>query len=166
MYWKTKSEYKIIWDINIEKLNDFCNENNIAIRLFDRPMRWAVFAIYYGMQNGLSKQEAFSFGGIISEFLGECRVHTGTEYDYDEDAIHHTVYRVYNDITSFKNKNVNEDKKKRAFFSKVFELYKYNIEEYELKHKTISIDLGPRAYQKFMNAEGETNKDKLLTLLR
>lgn len=163
MYWKTKDEYNIIWDVSLEKLNDFCNENNIAIRLFDKPTRWTVFSIYYGIQNGLTKQEAFSFGRTISKFIGECEVYTGTEYDYDEEKIDHTIYWMYNSIT---NINTTELKKKRAFFSKVFELYKNNIEKYELKHKTISIDLGSRAYQQFMNIDGETNKDKLLTLLR
>ena len=50
-------------------------------------------------------------------------------------------------------------------FMQVFDLYKNDIEKYELKNRRIEVRVSERQYQKFLDLPGETKSDKFRNLL-
>lgn len=161
MFWKTEHEYNIIEDISVEELEEFLTENHIYLNLDGAAERWAAFSNYYGKKHGLNPFESASFSSIISTFMAGMGVSAGTEAYFNEEAIEGKVIGLYNQL----HEDANEINMKKILFSQVFDLYKNNIEKYELKNRRIEVRVSEREYQKFLELPGETKSDKFRNLL-
>lgn len=78
------------------------------------------------------------------------------------------VYILENKVIDLYNQlpETDEISRKRMLFSQVFDLYKNNIEKYELKNRRIEVRVTERQYQKFLDLPGETKSDKFRNLLK
>lgn len=162
MFWKTEHEYNIIEDISVEELEEFLTENHIYLNLEGVAERWAAFSNYYGRKHGLNPFESASFSSIISTFMARMGVSAGTEAYFNEEAIEGKVIGLYNQLPE----DADEISRKKILFMQVFDLYKNDIEKYELKNRRIEVRVSEREYQKFLDLPGETKSDKFRNLLK
>lgn len=162
MFWKKEDEYKIIEKVSVSELEKFLTENHIYLDLMGAAERWAAFSNYYGRKHGLNELESASFSSIISTFMAGMGVSAGTDAYFNEEAIENKVIDLYNQLP----KDVDEISKKKLLFRQVFDLYKNNLEKYELKNRRIEVRVSEREYQKFLDLPGETKSDKFRNLLK
>lgn len=163
MFWEKEDEYKIIIeDVSVEELREFLTENHIYLNLDGAAERWAAFSNYYGRKHGLNPFESASFSSIISTFMEGMGVSAGTEAYFNEEAIENKVIDLYNQLPE----DVDEISRKKLLFRQVFDLYKNDIEKYELKNRRIEVRVSEREYQKFLDLPGETKSDKFRNLLK
>lgn len=162
MFWEKEDEYKIIEDVSVEELEKFLTENHIYLNLDGAAERWAAFSNYYGRKHGLNPFESASFSSIISTFMEGMGVSAGTEAYFNEEAIENKVIDLYNQLPE----DVDEISRKKLLFRQVFDLYKNDIEKYELKNRRIEVRVSEREYQKFLDLPGETKSDKFRNLLK
>lgn len=160
MFWKKEDEYKIIEKVSVSELEKFLTENHIYLDLMGAAERWAAFSNYYGRKHDLNELEAASFSSIISNFMAGMGVSASTDAYFNEEAIENKVIELYNQLPE-----TDEISRKRMLFSQVFDLYKNNIEKYELKNRRIEVRVTERQYQKFLDLPGETKSDKFRNLL-
>lgn len=161
MFWKTEHEYKIIEDISVEELREFLTENHIYLNLDGAAERWAAFSNYYGRKHGLNEFEAASFSSIISTFMAEMGVSASTDAYFNEEAIEGKVIDLYNQLPE----DADEISRKKLLFRQVFDLYKNDIEKYELKNRRIEVRVSEREYQKFIGLPGDSKSEKFRKLL-
>ena len=161
MFWEKEDEYKIIEDVSVSELEKFLTENHIYLNLNGCAERWAAFSNYYGRKHGLNPFESASFSSIISTFMGGMGVSAGTDVYFNEEAIENKVIDLYNQLPE-----TDEISRKRMLFRQVFDLYKNDIEKYELKNRRIEVRVSEREYQKFLDLPGETKSDKFRNLLK
>lgn len=162
MFWEKEDEYKIIEDVSVSELEKFLTENHIYLDLMGAAERWAAFSNYYGKKRGLNPFESASFSSIISTFMAGMGVSAGTDAYFNEEAIENKVIDLYNQLPE----TADEISRKRMLFSQVFDLYKNDIEKYELKNRRIEVRVSEREYQKFLDLPGETKSDKFRNLLK
>lgn len=162
MFWEKEEEYKIIEDVSVSELEKFLTENHIYLDLNGVAERWAAFSNYYGRKHGLNELESASFSSIISTFMTGMGVSAGTEAYFNEEAIESKVIDLYNQLPE----TADEISRKRMLFRQVFDLYKNNLEKYELKNRRIEVRVSEREYQKFLDLPGETKSDKFRNLLK
>ena len=162
MFWEKDHEYKIIEDVSVEELEKFLTENHIHLNLDGAAERWAAFSNYYGRKHGLNPFESASFSSIISTFMAGMGVSASTEQYLNEGCIEHKVIDLYNQLPA----DADEISKIRILFKQVFDLYKKDIEKYELKNRRIEVRVSEREYQKFLDLPGETKSDKFRNLLK
>ena len=162
MFWEKEDEYKIIEDVSVSELEKFLTENHIYLNLNGCAERWAAFSNYYGRKHGLNPFESASFSSIISTFMGGMGVSAGTDVYFNEEAIENKVIDLYNQLPE----TADEISRKRMLFRQVFDLYKNDIEKYELKNRRIEVRVSEREYQKFLDLPGETKSDKFRNLLK
>lgn len=162
MFWEKEDEYKIIEDVSVSELEKFLTENHIYLNLDSCAERWAAFSNYYGRKHGLNPFESASFSSIISTFMGGMGVSAGTDVYFNEEAIENKVIDLYNQLPE----TADEISRKRMLFRQVFDLYKNDIEKYELKNRRIEVRVSEREYQKFLDLPGETKSDKFRNLLK
>lgn len=160
MFWKKEDEYTIIEKISVEELKEFLTENHIYLDLNGVAERWAAFSNYYGRKHGLNELESASFSSIISTFMAGMGVSASTDAYFNEEAIENKVIDLYNQLPE-----TDEISRKKILFSQVFDLYKNDIEKYELKNRRIEVRVTERQYQKFLDLPGETKSDKFRNLL-
>lgn len=161
MFWGTKHEYTIIdKNVSLEELEEFLRTNHIYLSLDGCAERWAAFSNYHGRKHGLNELEAASFSSIISTFMGGMGVSASTDAYFNEEAIENKVIDLYNQLPE-----TDEISRKRILFSQVFDLYKNDIEKYELKNRRIEVRLTEREYQAFLELPGSTKSDKFRNLL-
>ena len=161
MFWEKEEEYKIIEDVSVSELEKFITENHIYLTLNGCAERWAAFSNYYGRKHGLNELESASFSSIISTFMTGMGVSAGTDVYFNEEAIENKVIDLYNQLPE-----TDEISRKRMLFRQVFDLYKNDIEKYELKNRRIEVRVSEREYQKFLDLPGETKSDKFRNLLK
>lgn len=161
MFWEKEEEYKIIEDVSVSELEKFLTENHIYLDLNGVAERWAAFSNYYGRKHGLNELESASFSSIISTFMTGMGVSAGTEAYFNEEAIENKVIDLYNQLPE-----TDEISRKKILFMQVFDLYKNDIEKYELKNRRIEVRVSEREYQKFLDLPGETKSDKFRNLLK
>lgn len=161
MFWEKEDEYKIIEDVSVEELEKFLTENHIYLNLDGAAERWAAFSNYYGRKHGLNELEAASFSSIISTFMAEMGVSASTDAYFNEEAIENKVIDLYNQLP----KDVDEISRKKLLFRQVFDLYKNDIEKYELKNRRIEVRVSEREYQKFIGLPGDSKSEKFRKLL-
>ena len=161
MFWEKEEEYKIIEKVSVSELEKFLTENHIYLDLMGAAERWAAFSNYYGRKHGLNELEAASFSSIISNFMAGMGVSASTDAYFNEEAIENKVINLYNQLP----KDVDEISRKKLLFRQVFDLYKNDIEKYELKNRRIEVRVSEREYQKFLDLPGETKSDKFRNLL-
>ena len=162
MFWEKEDEYKIIEDVSVSELEKFLTENHIYLSLGGCAERWAAFSNYYGRKHGLNPFESASFSSIISTFMAGMGVSAGTDVYFNEEAIENKVIDLYNQLPE----DADEISRKRMLFRQVFDLYKNDIEKYELKNRRIEVRVSEREYQKFLDLPGETKSDKFRNLLK
>ena len=162
MFWEKEDEYKIIEEVSVSELEKFLTENHIYLDLNGVAERWAAFSNYYGRKNGLNEFESASFSSIISTFMAGMGVSAGTDAYFNEEAIENKVIDLYNQLPE----TADEISRKRMLFRQVFDLYKNDIEKYELKNRRIEVRVSEREYQKFLDLPGETKSDKFRNLLK
>lgn len=162
MFWKKEYEYTIIDNVGLEELEEFLHTNHIYLNLDGCAERWAAFSNYYGRKHGLNELESASFSSIISTFMAGMGVSAGTDAYFNEEAIENKVIDLYNQLPE----TADEISRKRMLFRQVFDLYKNNIEKYELKNRRIEVRVSEREYQKFLDLPGETKSDKFRNLLK
>lgn len=162
MFWEKEDEYKIIEDVSVSELEKFLTENHIYLNIDGAAERWAAFSNYYGRKHGLNELEAASFSSLISTFMGGMGVSAGTDAYFNEEAIENKVIDLYNQLPE----TADEISRKRMLFRQVFDLYKNDIEKYELKNRRIEVRVSEREYQKFLDLPGETKSDKFRNLLK
>lgn len=161
MFWKKEDEYTIIDNVGLEELEEFLHTNHIYLNLDGCAERWAAFSNYYGRKHGLNELEAASFSSIISTFMGGMGVSAATDAYFNEEAIENKVIDLYNQLPE----DANEISRKKILFSQVFDLYKNDIEKYELKNRRIEVRVSEREYQKFIGLPGDSKSDKFRKLL-
>lgn len=161
MFWKKEDEYTIIEQVSLSELEEFLTENHIYLNLDGCAERWAAFSNYYCRKHGLKELESASFSSIISTFMAGMGVSASTDAYFNEEAIENKVIDLYNQLPE-----TDEISRKRMLFSQVFDLYKNNIEKYELKNRRIEVRVTERQYQKFLDLPGETKSDKFRNLLK
>lgn len=162
MFWEKEEEYKIIEDVSVSELEKFLTENHIYLDLNGVAEKWAAFSNYYGRKHGLNPFESASFSSIISLFMAGMGVSAGTEAYFNEEAIENKVIDLYNQLPE----TADEISRKRMLFSQVFDLYKNDIEKYELKNRRIEVRVSEREYQKFIGLPGDSKSDKFRKLLK
>lgn len=162
MFWEKEDEYKIIEDVSVSELEKFLTENHIYLNLDSCAERWAAFSNYYGRKHGLNPFESASFSSIISTFMAGMGVSAGTDVYFNEEAIENKVIDLYNQLPE----DADEISRKKILFMQVFDLYKNDIEKYELKNRRIEVRVSEREYQKFLDLPGETKSDKFRNLLK
>ena len=162
MFWEKEEEYKIIEKVSVSELEKFLTENHIYLNLDGAAERWAAFSNYYGRKHGLNELEAASFSSIISTFMAGMEVSASTDAYFNEEAIENKVIDLYNQLPE----TADEISRKRMLFRQVFDLYKNDIEKYELKNRRIEVRVSEREYQKFLELPGETKSDKFRNLLK
>lgn len=162
MFWEKEDEYKIIEDVSVSELEKFLTENHIYLDLMGAAERWAAFSNYYGRKHGLNELEAASFSSIISTFMAGMGVSAGTEAYFNEEAIENKVIDLYNQLPE----DVDEISRKKLLFRQVFDLYKNDIEKYELKNRRIEVRVSEREYQKFIGLPGDSKSKKFRKLLK
>lgn len=160
MFWKKEDEYKIIENVSVEELEKFLTENHIYLDLMGAAERWAAFSNYYGRKHGLNILESASFSSIISTFMVGMSISAATDTYFNEEAIENKVIDLYNQLPE-----TDEISRKRILFQQVFDLYKNDIEKYELKNRRIEVRLTEREYQAFLELQGSTKSDKFRNLL-
>lgn len=160
MFWE-KDEYKIIEDVSVSELEKFLTENHIYLDLMGAAERWAAFSNYYGRKHGLNPFESASFSSIISTFMTGMGVSAGTEAYFNEEAIEGKVIDLYNQLPE----DADEISRKKLLFRQVFDLYKNDIEKYELKNRRIEVRVSEREYQKFIGLPGDSKSEKFRKLL-
>ena len=89
-------------------------------------------------------------------------VSAGTDVYFNEEAIENKVIDLYNQLPE----TADEMSRKKILFMQVFDLYKNDIEKYELKNRRIEVRVSEREYQKFLDLPGETKSDKFRNLLK
>lgn len=161
MFWKKEDEYAIIEQVSVRELEKFLTENHIYLNLDGCAERWAAFSNYYCRKHGLNELESASFSSIISTFMVGMSVSAATDTYFNEEAIENKVIDLYNQLPE----DVNETDKKKILFEQVFDLYKNDIEKYELKNRRIEVRLTEREYQAFLELPGSTKSDKFRNLL-
>lgn len=161
MFWKTEHEYNIIENVSVEELEEFLTENHIYLNINGCAERWAAFSNYYGRKHGLNELEAASFSSIISTFMADMGVSASTDAYFNEEAIESKVIDLYNQLP----KDVDEISRKKLLFRQVFDLYKNDIEKYELKNRRIEVRVSEREYQKFLDLPGDSKSEKFRKLL-
>lgn len=161
MFWKKEDEYTIIDNVGLEELEEFLHTNHIYLNLEGCAERWAAFSNYYGRKHGLNELEAASFSSIISTFMAGMGVSASTDAYLNEEAIENKVIDLYNQLPE-----TDEISRKRMLFRQVFDLYKNNIEKYELKNRRIEVRVSEREYQKFIGLPGDSKSEKLRKLLK
>ena len=162
MFWKMEHEYTIIdKSVSVGDLEGFLHTNHIYLNLDGCAERWAAFSNYYRRKNGLNELEAASFSSIISTFMAGKGVSAATDAYFSEEAIENKVIDLYNQLP----KDANEISRKKMLFSQVFDLYKNDIEKYELKNRRIEVRLTEREYQKFLELPGDSKSEKFRKLL-
>ena len=162
MVWEKEDEYKIIENVSVEELSEFLTENHIYLNLEGVAERWAAFSNYYGRKHGLNPFESASFSSIISTFMAGMGVSASTDAYFNEEAIEGKVIDLYNQLPE----DADEISRKQMLFSQVFDLYKNNLEKYELKNRRIEVRVSEREYQKFIGLPGDSKSDKLRKLLK
>lgn len=162
MFWKKEDEYTIIDNVGLEELEEFLHTNHIYLNLDGCAERWAAFSNYYGRKHGLNELEAASFSSIISNFMAGMGVSAGTDAYFNEEAIEGKVIDLYNQLPE----TADEISRKRMLFRQVFDLYKNDIEKYELKNRRIEVRVSEREYQKFIGLPGDSKSEKLRKLLK
>ena len=162
MFWEKEDEYNIIEDVSVEELEEFLTENHIYLNLDGAAERWAAFSNYYGRKHGLNPFESASFSSIISTFMAGMGVSAGTEAYFNEEAIENKVIDLYNQLPE----TADEISRKRMLFRQVFDLYKNDIEKYELKNRRIEVRVSEREYQKFIGLPGDSKSEKFRKLLK
>ena len=162
MFWKKEDEYTIIDNVGLEELEEFLHTNHIYLSLDGCAERWAAFSNYYGKKRGFNPFESASFSSIISTFMAGMGVSAGTDAYFNEEAIENKVIDLYNQLPE----TADEISRKRMLFRQVFDLYKNDIEKYELKNRRIEVRVSEREYQKFLDLPGETKSDKFRNLLK
>lgn len=160
MFWKKEDEYKIIENVSVEELEKFLTENHIYLDLMGAAERWAAFSNYHGRKHGLNILESASFSSIISTFMAGRGVSAGTDAYFNEEAIENKVIDLYNQLPE-----TDEISRKRMLFKQVFDLYKNDIEKYELKNRRIEVRVSEREYQKFLDLPGDSKSEKFRKLL-
>ena len=162
MFWEKEDEYKIIEEVSVSELEKFLTENHIYLNLNGCAERWAAFSNYYGRKHGLNPFESASFSSIISTFMGGMGVSAGTDVYFNEEAIENKVIDLYNQLPE----TADEISRKKILFMQVFDLYKNDIEKYELKNRRIEVRVSEREYQKFIGLPGDSKSDKFRKLLK
>ena len=162
MFWEKEDEYKIIEDVSVIELEKFLTENHIYLNIDGAAERWAAFSNYYGRKHGLNEFESASFSSIISTSRAGMAVSAATDAYFNEETIEGKVIDLYNQLPE----TADEISRKRMLFRQVFDLYKNDIEKYELKNRRIEVRVTEREYQKFLNLSGETKSDKFRNLLK
>lgn len=151
----------IIGEYKKDELEQFLKENNIFLNINDKSSLWAAFANKYGQDNGLDPYEAASFSSTITLFICDMACSAGTDAYYNEEAIEYKVLDFFEECDI----EDEEEKAKRVFFF-VFNLYKEEIDDYELKNNQIGVRLTRKQYELFMSVPGASKTEKVLELLK
>ena len=121
MLWEKEYSYKIIEDVSIQFLEEFCEKNNIYLYIkFNNATMWAAFSNYYGRKMGLKPFEAASFSYMISSGIAEMGISSYADAYFDEERVFIKSLEIYNEI---QKKDIPEIDKVKEFFQKVLDLY-------------------------------------------
>lgn len=151
----------IIGEYKKEELEQFLKENNIFLNIHDESSLWAAFANKYGQDNGLDPYEAASFSSIVTLFICDMACSAGTDAYYNEEAIEYKV------LDFLKECDIeDEEEKARRLFFFVFNLYKEEMGDYELKNNQVGVRLTRKQYELFMGVPGASKTEKVLELLK
>lgn len=80
----------------------------------------------------------------------------------DEESIEYKCVEALNEI---REENLTEEEEVKIFFDFILNLYKWDIDQYSHKTRTVNVRLTERQYERFMEVEGETKTDKFINLL-
>lgn len=149
-------------NINEKKIQKWCDENGVYLKITDNSTYWAGFANFYGKHHGLSVIESGSFAYIVSLYFGGMGVSCETDAYFRESDIDYRILGVYSEL---KNEITDEEELAINLFYKIFDLYKNDIEQFSFKIHPLNFRLSESDYSRFMGVDGDTKADKLRTLL-
>ena len=162
-FWKKEYNYKIIDDTVSEKeLQEFLRKNNIFLDIVDNSTAWAAFAHYYGLKQGFNPIHTASFAYMVSMFLGEMGINSGTDAYIKEELIENELLNTYNEINK---QDTAEEKKVLRMFDAIVDLYTNRIHLFEYCTEWISFKVTPTERDLFNKLPGETKKEKFRHLM-
>ncbi len=163
MFFEEQYEYTIIEDVSKEELENFSEEQGINAQVgIDNSLDWAIFAQYYGANNGLNHIASVSFAHMVSLFLSGMGVSASTEFYLKEEQIEFNILDALNKIKVDIDDEIDQVK---TLFEYIFILYKDKLHPYWKKTERLDFRLSYNDYNDFMSVPGETKSDKLNNLL-
>ena len=163
MFFKEEFDPTIINEhVTRESMQNWCDNHNIFIHIYDTPTFWAGFANFYGQNHGLTFVEASSFAHMVSLFIGGMGISCGTEAYFREENIEMAILEKLNDL---RNKENDEMKIATMLFDDIFKIYRDDIEKYSFKIHMLSFRLSQSDFDKFNAVEGDSKISKLRELL-
>lgn len=162
-FWKKEYNYKIIDDTVSEKeLQEFLRENNIFLDIVDNSTAWAAFAYIYGLQHGFNPIHAASFAYMVSMFMGEMGINTGTDAYIKEETVENDLLNTYNEINK---QDTAEETKVLKMFDAIVDLYTNRIHLFEYCSEWISFKATPTERELFRKIPGKTAREKFQHLM-
>lgn len=157
-----KKEVNEIYNVELEKLEDYAKKNGIPFYKEEISSHWNTFAHYRANNIGLCDICCRSFGGLISAMIGGLGYSCGTDIFIREEELENNCIDLYNQI---QKEEYSEEDKIRIFFEKVLLIYSEEIEEYTYKNRKVSVMMSEVMFQSFNEIEGKTKSDKFRTLI-
>lgn len=162
LFFKTPKMEYVNKSIQIEELEKYAEKEGLPFFKEMNASIWNVFAQYIAEKEGFSTIERLSFGYIISSLIGGLGYSCSTEMYIDEESIEYKCVEALNEI---RDENLTEEEEVKLFFDFILNLYKWDIDQYSHKTRTVNVRLTERQYERFMEVEGETKTDKFINLL-
>lgn len=164
MFFKKTINYKIIENIEVKQLQQFCQENSIYININDNSTEWASFANYYARKHNFNPFKAGSFSYIISMFLSPMGVSCRTEIYYREENIEMMFLK---ELEELFEKYSDETIIAKTLFYKIFEFYNSeDFEDYCYKKQRVDVKLSVDMYFELDDVAGDNISDKIRTLIK
>ena len=162
-FWKKEYNYKIIDNTVSEKdLQEFLRKNNIFLDIVDDSTALAAFAQYYGRKNGFNPIHSASFAYMVSMFIGEIGINSGTDAYIKEETIEKDLLNTYNEIN---NEDVTEETKVLKMFDAIVDLYTNRIHLFEYCSEWITFKATPTERELFNKLPGKTAREKFHHLM-
>ena len=163
MYFKKEYPYTILDDqISPSFLGDYCRTKDIPF-VNNNSGLWFAYSLYYADKNGLSYMTSISFGKVITTLMTGVGVELKTEKYFKETTIIKYSEKILKGLILEEH---SEDILIKKLFTKVFQLYKEDIEDYTYKTEMLTVKMSINMYEKFRLVEGKTKTEKLNNLLK
>lgn len=158
----------IFEDINLidktdEELQNFIEEIGVTFPINDNSSRYCAWGIYNGINKlHLTKNEACSFGYMVSNFFSDFGLSCGTDYLYKEETIEYDLLKKYNEMPD----NLSEEEKAEVFYGAICKLYTDDLDKYAYHRERINMMVSNDTLERFQEVEGATRNDKLVNLIK
>lgn len=161
--------YKNEYDINIigesfsdEDLKIFAINESLSTDFSNISNKWFVFSMKYGVDNGLNKLTAKSFGYMVTKFLTKYPVESTTNKYFNEKAIY---LECFDFLAVYQHSKDSEIVRFKECFDYIFKIYSNEIEGFEYSNETIKLNVGFNSLERFCSIHGADYHEKFYNLL-